>query len=141
MLETLDVLRVHVEGFADLAGLAVPGGLRLTDGLGDGALEEERVLAERDLVAPLQSLGARQALAVEEGAVGGAEILDGPTPVVLQPDLSLTPGDRDVVDHDMHVFGAADIGHERANVIDLHRLSFQNERQFGHDVRPPSATR
>src|SRR5689334_2583002 len=79
--------------------------------------ERQPVLADLDLVAVLE-LGRLDPLAVHEGAVQAAAVLDQPA-VVVALQLRVLPGDRDVVEEDPAVGRAAD---RRAVLLRLERL-------------------
>src|SRR5512142_1373167 len=68
--------------------------------------EGQPVLADLDLVAVLE-LGGLDALAVDEGAVQAAAVLDQPAAVTL-PQLRVLPRDGDVVEEDPAVRRATD---------------------------------
>src|SRR5512143_3355480 len=106
--QMLGLLGAHVHGLGERsAGLE-----RRRQGVrrpGDGAVEEQRELPERDFVAALESLPRRKTLPVEEGAVDRPEIPDRPTAVRAKTDLSLAARDGGVVDHQLHVLRAPDV--------------------------------
>src|SRR5215470_17899932 len=74
--QTLGFLGADVERLGERAGRSRRD--RSVDRRGDGALEEQRELAERDLVAALERLHRGEAAPVEKRPVDRAQISNGP---------------------------------------------------------------
>jgi hypothetical protein len=103
--------------------------------LGGHVVEEERELAEGDLVPGLERARAPQPFPVEERAVARVEVSDDPLHV-LQANLHLVAGHRDVVDHDVQAGLATDLYHWPVDVVDLQGPSLDDQCELWHMASP-----
>src|SRR3954451_22191579 len=95
-------------------------------------LEAELGRAQLDPVAPAQGRGAVDAPAVEENAVRGPKVIDGPA-VVGRTDLGVTPGHVVVAQHDVAVAAAPD--HRAGRTDDQSPALGHADRGLGHGRR------
>src|SRR5262249_43096253 len=115
-------------------GVAGPGDVEKRRRLGRHVVEEERNLADGDLVATLDRRHARERPSVEKGTVPRSEIADEPL-LVLKTELGLMTGYGEVVDDDFEPHLAThpdDRVLDGVDVVHLQGSPFNDQRQLWH---------
>src|SRR5262245_3564739 len=136
--EPSELLRSHHERAAGL-GVAGAGDVEQRRRLGRHVVEEERNLADGDLVATLDRRHAREWPTVEKRAVPRSKIADEPL-LVLETQLGLMTGYGEVVDDDFEPHLATHPDDRVLNGVDvvhLQRSPFDDQRQLWHRHAAP----